>query len=240
VRVCEDLACRCQLVLMCADALLGMWGVFDNGSGGAVGIGGRSKSRARFAKIEALMKRKATILGQVRDVDGGLWDVRQIRDTKHGFDLLFGSPTPLLGSYRGGLPRLIATQALVDFWKANRTTCGGILFDLPAGRTTLKRVRRRLGINYLDDLSDFWQERIEDLETLSAREFAARHKVDAKVAFENRFKLLGRRARKPDWWRKARPLKILRSSITLREMGEKLNISISQAKRLSDQARQEH
>ena len=26
------------------------------------------------------------------DVEGSLWDVRLIRDTKHGFDLLFGSP----------------------------------------------------------------------------------------------------------------------------------------------------
>ena len=32
------------------------------------------------------MKRKATILGQVRDVEGGLWDVRDLRDTKYGFD----------------------------------------------------------------------------------------------------------------------------------------------------------
>ena len=185
------------------------------------------------------MKRKATILGQVRDVDGGLWDVRDIRDTKHGFDLLFGSPTPRLGSYRGGPPRLIATQPLVDFWEANRTTCGGILFDLPAGRTTLKRVRRRLGFHYRDDLSDFWQERIKDLETLSTRAFATRHNVDALVVSETRLRLLGRRAREPDWWRKARPLKILRSNITLREMGEKLSISISQAKRLSDRARRE-
>lgn len=183
------------------------------------------------------MKHKATILGQVRDVDGGLWDVRDIRDTKHGFDLLFGSPTPRLGSYRGGPPRLIATQPLVDFWEANRTTYGGVLFDLPAGRTTLKRVRHRLGFNYLDDLSDFWQERIEDLGTLSARAFAARHNVDVHVVSETRFKLLGRRARKLNWWRKARPLGILRSNITLREKGEKLSISISQAKRLSDRAR---
>jgi hypothetical protein len=96
-----------------------------------------------------------------------------------------------------------------------------------------------LGFHYLDDLSDFWRERIEDLQTLSAREFAARHNVGLHVVSETRFRLLGRRARKLDWWRKARPLKILRSNITLREMGEKLNISISQAKRLSDRARQE-
>src|SRR6266516_717715 len=108
------------------------------------------------------MKRKATILGQVRDVEGGLWEVRQIRDTKYGFDLLFGSPERRLGSSRGGLPRLIATQSLVDFWDANGTKRDGVIFDLPAGRTTLKRVRRRLGFHFLDDLSEIWRKRIED------------------------------------------------------------------------------
>src|ERR1039457_7077209 len=112
------------------------------------------------------MKRKPTILGHVRDVEGGLWDVREIRDTKYGFDLLFGSPAPCLGSYRGGLPRLIATQPLIDFWEANQTKHDGVLFDLPAGRTTLKRIRRRFGFNNLDDISEFWKERIEDLEAL--------------------------------------------------------------------------
>jgi EamA-like transporter family len=116
------------------------------------------------------MKRKATILGQVRDVEDGLWDVRDLRDTKYGFDLLFGSPVHRLGSYRGGLPRLIATRSLKDFWEVNRTKRDGVIFDLPAGRTTLKRVRRRLGFHSLRDLSKFWKKRIEDLETLSAME----------------------------------------------------------------------
>jgi hypothetical protein len=185
------------------------------------------------------MTRKAAILGHVRDVEGGLWDVRDIRDTRHGFDLLFGSPDPRLGSYRGGLPRLIATQPLIDFWEANRTKRDGVLFDLPAGRTTLKRVRRHLGFHNLDDISEFWKERIEDLEALSAREFAIRHEVDIQVVFDTRRKLLGKRARDPGWWRKPRPLKILRSNITLREMGEKLDISITQAKRLRDRARRQ-
>ncbi len=195
--------------------------------------------RVGFAKPVTRMKRQAKILGQVRDVEGSLWDVRQIRDTKHGFDLLFGSPEPRLGSYRGGLPRLIATQPLIDFWEANRTKRDGVLFDLPAGRTTLKRVRRHLGFHNLDDISEFWKERIEDLEALSAREFAIRHEVDIQVVFDTRRKLLGKRARDPGWWRKPRPLKILRSNITLREMGEKLDISITQAKRLRDRARRQ-
>ena len=61
------------------------------------------------------MKYKYPILGQVRDVEGGLWNVREIRDTKYGFDLLFGSPISRVEPEINGLPRLIATQALKDF-----------------------------------------------------------------------------------------------------------------------------
>jgi hypothetical protein len=180
-----------------------------------------------------------TVLSRVQDVEGCFWDVLEMRDTKHGFDLLFGAPAPQTGSDSFGIPRLIVTQPLFDFWDAHRTTYNGLLFDLPAGRTTLKRARHRLGFNRQLDLSNFWQQHIEDLKALSAREFAARHDVDLKVVWETRLKLLGRSARELDWWRKTRPLKILRSKITLREMGEKLSISISQAKRLSDRARAE-
>jgi hypothetical protein len=182
---------------------------------------------------------EATVLSQVRDVEGCFWDVLEMRDTKHGFDLLFGAPAPQTGTDSCGLPRLIVTQPLFDFWDAHRTSHNGVLFDLPAGRTTLKRARRRLGFSYLTDLSYFWKERMDDLAALSGSEFAVRHNVDIRVVFETRLKLLGRTARELDWWRKARPLKILRSNITLREMGERLSISITHAKRLSDRARAE-
>jgi hypothetical protein len=182
------------------------------------------------------MKRKIPAPGRVRDVEGSLWVVRERRDTKHGFDLLFGTPVHRAPSHQSVPPGLIATKALQDFWAANRTKHDGILYDLPAGRSTLKRVRRRLGFHYHEDLSEFWTDRIEDLETLSARDFAERHNLDISVVFETRLKLLGKSARPLDWWRKPKPLKILQSNITLREMGEKLGISISQAKRLRDRA----
>ncbi len=197
-----------------------------------------STTRGGVFENRVRVKRKYPVLGQVRDVEGGLWDVREIRDTKHGFDLLFGSPVSRVGHDVGGLPRLIATKPLQEFWEAHKTKYGGVIFDLPAGRTTLKRVRRRLGFNYLKDQSKFWKERIHDLKTLSAREFAARHGVDVQVVFDTRTKVIGRRARPWGWWRKPKPLQILLSDITLREMGEKLGLSISQAKRLRDRARQ--
>lgn len=185
------------------------------------------------------MTRKYPVIGEVRDLDGHWWDVREIRDTRHGFDLYFGTPANNHGAYRGGLPRLIATKALQDFWHANRTTGRGFLFDLPAGRTTLKRARKRLGFNYLDDLTEFWTDRIEELGSLPVHEFAARHGVDRSVAFERRRRMLGKRARAIGWWRKPEIRAILLSCLTLSQVGRRLDISISQAKRLRDKAKQE-
>lgn len=181
------------------------------------------------------MKMKFPILGQVQDVEGAVWDVRDIRTTKHGFDLLFGSPASM-PIHRWGLPRLIATKSLYDFWDANRTKRDGAIYDLPAGRTTIKRIRHRLGFHSLKDLSKFWRARIKDLQELNAREFAAKHSVPIFTVFEMRYRLLGRKARNLDWWHDATALEVLRSDITLREMGEKLDISISHAKRLRDRA----
>lgn len=185
-------------------------------------------------------KPKYPILGRVQDVDGHFWDVKQIRETKHGFDLLYGSPDTHFGACRWGLPRLIATKSLYDFWDANRTKRDGIIFDLPAGRTTLKRVRHRLGFHWTRDRSKFWKDRIHDLETLSAREFAARHDVNIAIVFDTRAKVLGKRSRQPGWWREPSCLEILRSPITLREKGEHLGISISQCHRLSTRVRQQN
>jgi hypothetical protein len=82
----------------------------------------------------------------------------------------------------GGLPRLIPTRELRDFWHTNRARLNGFIYDLPAGRTTLKRARQRLGFNSRDDISEFWTERIEDLELLSAHEFAATYGVCRVIA----------------------------------------------------------
>jgi hypothetical protein len=179
------------------------------------------------------------ICGEVKDVDGTLWDVRDVRDTRHGFDLCFGTAANDHGAFRGGPPRLIATEALRDFWEANSIKGHGFLYDLPAGRTTLKRVRKRLGFNQREDTRDFFADHAEDLESLSVREFAARHGIAREVACDWRRRIVGRRTRPGGWWRKAKFLKILRADLTLIEMGRRLGIGISHAKRVRDRARLE-
>jgi hypothetical protein len=182
---------------------------------------------------------KYPIIGEITDVDGRLWWVRQIRETKHGFDLYFGTPASRALFYPTGLPAIIATQDLLDYWEANKTRQDKTLFDLPAGRTTLKRVRQRYGFHVVIDKDDFFREHIDDLRILSITQFAAKHGLNPCVVAQARIKTIGRTARQVGWWREPRVINILLSRLTLREMGEKLGVGTSQAWRLRERGRAE-
>jgi hypothetical protein len=180
--------------------------------------------------------RKHPKIAEVTDFYGDLWDVRQIRPSRHGFDVLYGSPASER-DLKGGLVRLIPTQELRDFWHANRTKPNGFIFDLPAGRTTLKRARRRFGFNFRDDVTEFWTNRIDDLEALSAQQFAAKHTVPYCSATARRQTIFGVRVRPAGWWRSPKYVEILLSNLTLGQAGKKLGISPSQTHRLRQRAK---
>jgi hypothetical protein len=192
-----------------------------------------------FGKRKPMRKLKYPVIGETRDVDGHLWYIREVRETKHGFDLLFGSPESRVHPLPTGWPQLIATQALKDFWEANKMRHDHTLYDLPAGRSTLKRVRRRLGFNVGKDAVKYWKAHVDDLRTLSASQIAAKHQMNACVVRSVRTRLLGKLTREIGWWREPRVVNILLSPITLREMGKKLGIGTSQAFRLRQRALQE-
>ena len=197
-----------------------------------------NRSRARGVVPAPAKKLKFPVIGKVRDVDGIEWYVRDSRTTKHGFDLLFGSPVRSVMGYVG-LPRLIATQPLKDFWEANRLRRDTTIYDLPAGRTTLKRVRHRLGFHVGHDTARFWKDNLDDLRTLSAPKIAEKHKLNVCVVRDARYRVIGKTTREIGWWREPRVVNILLSPITLREMGKKLGIGTSHARRLRERARQE-
>jgi hypothetical protein len=179
---------------------------------------------------------KFPILGQIADVDGTVWDIRDTRATKHGFDLMFGSAANDHGAYNGGPPRLICTKELHDFWDHNRLKGNGFLFNLPAGRTTLKRLRRRFRFNFDRDTEKFWTDHKEDLKSLKPREFARKYNLNIEVVFDRRQKHVGRSAREIGWWRTPETIALLGSPLTLREIGLRLNISTSQVHRLRRRA----
>jgi hypothetical protein len=182
-----------------------------------------------FARPDAT--RKYPRLGEVTDFYGEPWDIRQIRPTRHGFDLLYGSRVSER-DLTGGLLRLIPTRELRDFWHTNRAKTNAVTYDLPAGRTTLKRARQRFGFNHLDDMTEFWTERIVDLDRLSPREFAAKHGVTYQLTVARRRTILGKRLRPIGWWRNPKHVGILLSALTLSQAGKKLGISTSQTHRL--------
>jgi hypothetical protein len=193
---------------------------------------------ARFnQRAIATRNRKFPIIGQTKDVNGDIWDIREVRTTEHGFDLHFGNPANDHGAFTGGLPRLIDTPELYNFWNKNRLKGNGFLFHLPAGRTTLKRARRRLGFNFDIDMENHWTGLLPDLSALPSREFAAKYGVKPDLARARRTKMLGKRARPLGWWRTPETIRILLDSPTNKSAGQKLGISTSQVHRLRIQAR---
>jgi hypothetical protein len=182
---------------------------------------------------------KYPVIGETRDADGHLWYVRQVRETKHGFDLLFGSPESRVHPLPTGLPRLIPTQALKDFWEANKTRQDCTVYDLPAGRTTLKRVRQRWGFHVPKDIEKFWRKNIDDLRTLSTRQIAEKHGLNACRVSDARLRMIGKTARELGWWREPRVMNLLLSRLTLREIGEKLGVGTSHVGRLRQRVRGE-
>jgi hypothetical protein len=188
-----------------------------------------------FARPDAM--RKHPKLGEVTDFYGELWDIRQIRPTHHGFDAFYGSRA----SQRDLTSNLhlIPTPELHHFWDMNRAKPNGLIYDLPAGRTTLKRARKKLGFNFPEEVTEFWTNRVDDLQSLSAHEFVEKHGVTHCAATGRRHAIFGNRTRPAGWWRKPRYIEILLSDLTLDQAGKKLGISISQTHRLRRRAKAE-
>src|SRR5689334_20660919 len=75
----------------------------------------------------------------IKDALGLQWDINEARATKYGFDLYYGKKKDRTGYDVGGPNRLIYTNELKAFWEKCAISIDGTIFDLPAGRTTLKR-----------------------------------------------------------------------------------------------------
>jgi len=168
---------------------------------------------------------------QVKDVDGRLWDVAESRPTKHGFDLHFGWPSDARG-YGQGAKGLIPTQDLLKYWESKKLCRDGSIYDLPIGRTSIKRVRSILGLDYYTDNAEWYWDRIEDLMTMSNVRFSAIHGVDESTVSVVRSKLLGRRIREAFWWREESVADLLCSDLPRFHVASKLGISIGAVGRM--------
>ncbi len=170
---------------------------------------------------------------QVLDVVGLLWNIRSSRPTKHGFPLHFGYPavTPSYLPKPAGSYRLIATPALVEYWR----TCeqkSQVIFDLPAGASTLARLRQKLSRKSVSTQPSLQRQTEPQAAMRAIREFAARFDVSLEVAQDWHFFLLDPLTRPLQWWKEPAALAVFRSSVTIREMAETLRISEGRASRL--------
>lgn len=145
------------------------------------------------------MGRVAVIIDLVRDIFGDRWDVREYRETRYGFLIALGWPH---GQPRGpggtGGPRVVLTRPLVRLLEEYRDAPSRL--DLPIGRSAIKRLRRLLGHHWYRDRAQWWEERIEDLSSLTLEEFARRHGVTPSAVEEARLNLCGRKLRPAHWW----------------------------------------
>jgi hypothetical protein len=177
----------------------------------------------------------------IRDALGTDWVVKESRPTKYAFNLFFGRKKEA-GQYDVGGPcRLICTNELKAFWEKYSLRLDGTIFDLPAGRSTLKRARVALGFNCDDDAKRFWRKHKSDLLRLKPREFEEKYKeqeITRHRMKDWRFRLHGAKARPLGWWRRPDILKLLLSEKSLNQVRAELEgkISTSQVFRLRRQA----
>jgi hypothetical protein len=184
------------------------------------------------------MARKATILCQIPDVEGATWDVREIRPTKHDFEIFIGWPEGRRGRGYGG-PRVIATQPMLDFWEVHRLERTGIIYDLPISRGAVKRVRALLGMNFYLDNAEWWWQRFEDLADMSNHRFAQLHGVSDSMVSIVRGKILGPRNRPEGWWREPEVAELLLSEMAGDLLATELGVPYGSAGRLRHLLRKE-
>lgn len=182
----------------------------------------------------------------IKDAFGLEWEIKEARPTKHGFDIYYGKRRYTSSRERGGVNFLIYTDDLKTFWTKHSLRHDGILFDLPAGRTTLKRARKALGFNWDDDSVKFWNQHKADLQNLKPEVFEQTFKkryegqnLSGCRMSEWRRKLLGARARPLGWWQTTETLRLLLSEKSLNEIRRELpeKIGTTHASRLRRRAK---
>ena len=170
----------------------------------------------------------------VADYLDGIWRVIDTRATLNGFDIHLGRPEPASGP-RGAA--VILTGDLVDY--LNKFRRAPDLIDLPLSRTTLKRLRRVLGHNWYEDGERWWLARLNDLETLTAADFAVRHGVKPSAAVYARAEFVGPVQRRAGWWRDAQAADLILSPQPRLYIAQMLGICASSVGRLRTELRRE-
>lgn len=126
------------------------------------------------------MARHADIIGNATDHAGLVWDVRERRPSKHGFDVLMGWPQGEPRGQGGRGVAVILSAELARYLVETRQRD----IDLPIGLTAAKRLRRELGITWSWDA--WWAARADDLRALTLEAFCNLHGCSIGAASQRR------------------------------------------------------
>jgi DNA-binding CsgD family transcriptional regulator len=177
------------------------------------------------------MARQASIIGQVEDIDGVLYDVRERRPTEYGWDICLGWPQGVVrGKGGAGGPRVILTRELVAYLECQKATTKRV--DLPIGVTAIKRLRRLLGFNWCLDRAQWWEDRADDLVSLTVSRFAEKHDVSIGAVADARRAMFGNTLRPAGWWLENEILLMLVGSLPRPLVAERLDLSLGSVGRL--------
>ncbi len=146
------------------------------------------------------MARIAIIIGYCRDYSGYPFDVREVRRTGLGFDVLIGWPEGARGKGMGG-PQIILTRALRNYILNTFLARGKAARALPISYTALKRLRRIIGLDYYSEVSAWWIEKSPELASSTLTDFAAKYDLNLGTVSEWNKRLFGKRLRPNNWWR---------------------------------------
>jgi hypothetical protein len=173
---------------------------------------------------------------RLKDAFGQWCEVGEYRGTPHGFDLILGWPEGRKKGRAGGRSQVILTKPLARYLTRFRMRPWEI--DLPIAPKTLGRLRRELGHHIRRDIRRWWEDRREDLATLSRVQFAKRHgRKEGAVGYQGR-NLVGPRIRPRYWWKAPEVLSVLFSKRTDAEVAAALKISASFVRRMRANSRQ--
>ncbi len=182
------------------------------------------------------MARQASIIGQIEDIDGVLYDVRERRPTEYGWDICLGWPKGVVrGKGGAGGPRVILTHNLVAYLDEQKAATSRI--NLPIGITAIKRLKRLLGFNWSQDRAKWWEDRSDDLASLTMAQFAERHGVSIGAVATARQAMFGNTLRPAGWWLENEILLMLIGELPRALVAERLDVSLGSVGRLRHVAR---
>jgi hypothetical protein len=123
---------------------------------------------------------------------------------------------------------VILSRELRDYLIATRAKDA----RLPISRTTVKKLRRVLGLHWRHERRQWWESKADELAAMNGRLFAQTYGMsEAAVSIAHK-RLFGRRLRSPHWWLKEPARSLLRSKLPRAYVAEELGISVSTVGRL--------